>query len=142
MSAEIIEGKAIAASLRERIAGAVAQMHSAHGCTPALAVVLVGDDPASQVYVKNKGIATKKAGMRSIEHRLAATATEDEVVAQVRALNEDPEVDGILVQLPLPDHIDSSRVINEINPQKDVDGLLWQNSRPFPVQNMVDQNNG
>ena len=101
----IIDGKAFAAALREKIAGAVSSLNAKHAMQPGLAVVLVGDDPASQVYVRNKGIATEQAGMRSTEHRLPATAREDEVVALVRALNHDDSVDGILVQLPLPDHI-------------------------------------
>lgn len=128
MTAELIDGKAAAANLRETIAAAVAKMQDGAGVQPALAVVLVGDDPASQVYVRNKGIATKKAGMRSIEHRLAADASEADVVKLVGELNADDGVDGILVQLPLPDHIDSSRVINEIDPSKDVDGLTEANA--------------
>ncbi|MHA7871207.1 MAG: bifunctional methylenetetrahydrofolate dehydrogenase/methenyltetrahydrofolate cyclohydrolase FolD [Hyphococcus sp.] len=128
MSADIIDGKAVAADLRETIAAAVAKMKQTSGVEPALAVVLVGDDPASQVYVRNKGIATKKAGMRSIEHRLPADVSEAQVVDLVRRLNADDDIDGILVQLPLPDHIDSSRVINEIDPAKDVDGLTEVNA--------------
>jgi methylenetetrahydrofolate dehydrogenase (NADP+)/methenyltetrahydrofolate cyclohydrolase len=128
MSADIIDGKAIAADVRERVAAAVARMKAEHGQTPGLAVVLVGDDPASQVYVKNKGVATEKAGMRSIEHRLSADTPEAQVVELVRSLNADADVDGILVQLPLPDHINSSRVINEIDPDKDVDGLTEINA--------------
>lgn len=124
----IIDGKAFAAALREKIAGAVSSLNAKHAMQPGLAVVLVGDDPASQVYVRNKGIATEKAGMRSIEHRLPATVSEDEVVALVRALNHDDSVDGILVQLPLPDHIASENVINEIHPDKDVDGLTEANA--------------
>lgn len=123
MTAEIIDGKAVAADLRAKLAIEVASMREAHGLEPCLAVVLVGEDPASQVYVKNKGIATRKAGMRSLEHRLPADAGEDEVAALVRSLNADDAVDGILVQLPLPDHIDAGRIINEIDPAKDVDGL-------------------
>jgi len=128
MSAEIIDGKAVAASVREKVAHAVAGLVQEHGVQPALAVVLVGEDPASQVYVRNKGVATEKAGMRSIEHKLPETASEDEVVALVRKLNEDDAVDGILVQLPLPKHIASDRVINEIHPDKDVDGLTEANA--------------
>lgn len=128
MTADLIDGNAAAADLRETIARAVAKMQDEAGVQPALAVVLVGDDPASQVYVRNKGVATKKAGMRSIEHRLAADASEADVVKLVGELNADDGVDGILVQLPLPDHIDSSRVINEIDPSKDVDGLTEANA--------------
>ena len=128
MTAEIIDGKAVASDLRDRLAVDVASMREAHGVEPCLAVVLVGEDPASQVYVKNKGIATRKAGMRSLEHRLPADAKEDDVAALVRALNEDETVDGVLVQLPLPGHIDSGRIINEIDPAKDVDGLTEVNA--------------
>lgn len=128
MSADLIDGKAIAAALRESIASAVSTLSADHGVKPALAVVLVGEDPASQVYVRNKGIATEKAGMTSIEHRLPADAAQDDVVALVRSLNADNDVDGILVQLPLPDHINSALVINEIDPSKDVDGLTEVNA--------------
>jgi len=115
----IIDGKHVAADTRASVAAAVATLDF----TPTLAVVLVGDDPASQVYVRNKIKFTEEAGMRSVEHRLPATSTESEVVEIVRALNADPDIDGILVQLPLPDHIDSDSVIAEIDPAKDVDGL-------------------
>lgn len=128
MSAELIDGKAAAAALREKIAGAVMQMKTEHGLQPGLAVVLVGEDPASQVYVRNKGIATERAGMQSIEHRLPADATEDAAADLVRRLNNDDAVDGILVQLPLPDHINSARIIEEIDPAKDVDGLTEANA--------------
>ncbi len=128
MTADLIDGKAVAAALRETIAGAVAKMKADSDVQPALAVVLVGDDPASQVYVRNKGVATHKAGMRSIEHRLPAHAAQDDVIALVSDLNADDNVDGILVQLPLPAHIDSSMVINEIDPSKDVDGLTEVNA--------------
>jgi methylenetetrahydrofolate dehydrogenase (NADP+)/methenyltetrahydrofolate cyclohydrolase len=119
MSANIIDGKQVAAKLRATVGIAVGQL----SITPTLAVVLVGDDPASQVYVRNKIKFTKEAGMRSLERRLPSDVSEAEVVAAVRALNADPDVDGILVQLPLPGHIDSDRVIAEIDPDKDVDGL-------------------
>ena len=115
----LIDGKAIAAQTRQTVSDAVAALP----ITPTLAVVLVGDDPASQVYVRSKIKFTKQTGMRSIERRLPARATQDEVIATVRALNDDPEVDGILVQLPLPDHLNSDQVIAEIDPEKDVDGL-------------------
>lgn len=119
MSDNLIDGKQVAARLRAAVGLAVSQL----SITPTLAVVLVGDDPASHVYVRNKIKFTKEAGMRSLEHRLPADVSEAEVVATVRALNVDPDVDGILVQLPLPAHINSDRVIAEINPDKDVDGL-------------------
>ncbi|WP_375204188.1 bifunctional methylenetetrahydrofolate dehydrogenase/methenyltetrahydrofolate cyclohydrolase FolD [Hyphococcus sp.] len=124
----IIDGKAIAASVREKVAGAVADIKAKHDLQPALAVVLVGEDPASQVYVRNKHVATEKSGMRSIEHKLPEDTSEDDVVALVRKLNDDDAVDGILVQLPLPKHISSDRVINEIHPDKDVDGLTEVNA--------------
>ncbi len=115
----VIDGKAVAAETRASVAAAV----SALDVTPTLAVVLVGDDPASHVYVRNKIKFTEEAGMRSLEHRLPETASQSEVVEIVRALNADGDVDGILVQLPLPAHIDSDTVIAEIDPAKDVDGL-------------------
>lgn len=119
MPADIIDGKAYAAGLRERIGKAVNDVPA----PPCLAVVLVGDDPASRVYVKNKIKFTKATGMRSLEHRLPQTATEGRIIKTVRALNADDSVDGILVQLPLPDGINSDAVIAEIDPAKDVDGL-------------------
>ncbi|MBL8699372.1 MAG: bifunctional methylenetetrahydrofolate dehydrogenase/methenyltetrahydrofolate cyclohydrolase FolD [Alphaproteobacteria bacterium] len=119
MTARPIDGKATAARLRGEIARAVAQAPAA----PGLAVVLVGEDPASAVYVRNKGAATREVGMRSIEHKLPATATQDELLALVARLNGDPEVDGILVQLPLPRQIDAQAVIAAIDPAKDVDGF-------------------
>jgi methylenetetrahydrofolate dehydrogenase (NADP+)/methenyltetrahydrofolate cyclohydrolase len=124
----IIDGKAIAAEVRGKVAVAVAAIKAKHGLQPALAVVLVGEDPASQVYVRNKGVATEQSGMGSIEHKLPESASEEEVVALVRKLNHDDAVDGILVQLPLPKHIASERVINEIHPDKDVDGLTESNA--------------
>ena len=122
MSATIIDGKAYAAGLRARIAGAVATLQSS-GVVPGLAVVLVGEDPASQVYVRNKARQTVEAGMRSFEHRLAASVSEAEVLALVARLNADPTVDGILVQLPLPQQVDTQKVIEAIDPAKDVDGF-------------------
>lgn len=121
--AKIIDGKAFAAGLRERVGAAVAQIRSEHGLTPGLAVVLVGEDPASQVYVRNKGKQTVEAGMESFEHRLPAETGEAELLAKVRELNADPKVNGILVQLPLPDHMDDQSVISTIDPDKDVDGF-------------------
>jgi len=114
-----IDGKAVAAATRDDVAKAVKSL----SIQPTLAVVLVGDDPASQVYVRNKIKFTEEAGMRSLEHRLSADASQAEVIEIVRQLNADADVDGILVQLPLPDHIDANAVIAEIDPAKDVDGL-------------------
>jgi len=119
MSGNLIDGKAVAARLRADVGAAVSDLP----VSPTLAVVLIGDDPASQVYVRSKIKFTKAAGMNSIERRLPANTSESDVIAIVRALNVDSDVDGILVQLPLPDHIDSDRVIAEIDPDKDVDGL-------------------
>lgn len=119
MSATKIDGKAYASGLRDRIAEAVKTLPG----QPTLAVVLIGDDPASKVYVNNKIKFTKETGMRSVEHRLAADVDEASVIQVVRNLNEDPDVDGILVQLPLPKHLNENRVIEEIDPGKDVDGL-------------------
>src|SRR5215207_3322211 len=120
--ASVIDGKAIAARLRARVATAVARL-AEQGIVPGLAVVLVGDNPASQVYVRNKGRQTLEAGMRSYDHALPASASEAEVLALVARLNADPDVDGILVQLPLPPHIDAQKVIEAIDPCKDVDGF-------------------
>jgi methylenetetrahydrofolate dehydrogenase (NADP+)/methenyltetrahydrofolate cyclohydrolase len=121
--ARIIDGKAIAASLRARVAKKVEWLEAQHGLTPGLAVVLVGEDPASQVYVRNKGIATEAAGMRSFTHRLPVTAGEDELLALIARLNADPAVSGFLVQMPLPKQINPDRVIAAIDPAKDVDGF-------------------
>ena len=123
MTARIIDGKAAAAALRGQVGAEVAKFHAATGRAPGLAVVLVGEDPASAVYVRSKGKATTEAGMLSFEHRLPATATQDELVALVDTLNADQTVDGILVQLPLPPHIDERVIITRINPDKDVDGF-------------------
>ena len=122
-TAQIIDGKAIASGLRARIAAQVAIFKQRHGVTPGLTVVLVGDDPASQVYVRSKGRQTVEAGMHSDEIRLPADAHQDQVLAIVRRLNADPTVHGILVQLPLPKQIDELAVIGAIDPEKDVDGL-------------------
>ena len=127
MCAEIIDGKAFAAALRARVAEAVAGLKAAHGVTPGLAVVLVGDDPASAIYVRNKGAQTREAGMHSEEHRLPAEATEAAVLAIVDRLNRDPRVHGILVQLPLPPQVDSARVLDAVAPAKDVDGFHVEN---------------
>ncbi|ARC87996.1 bifunctional methylenetetrahydrofolate dehydrogenase/methenyltetrahydrofolate cyclohydrolase FolD [Rhodovulum sp. MB263] len=127
MTATLIDGKAFAASIREKVAAHVAAMKAEHGLTPGLAVVLVGEDPASQVYVRNKGQQTKEVGMASFEHRLAAETSEAELLALIAQLNDDPAVHGILVQLPVPDHIDEAKVINAIDPAKDVDGFHISN---------------
>ncbi|MGI9414680.1 MAG: bifunctional methylenetetrahydrofolate dehydrogenase/methenyltetrahydrofolate cyclohydrolase FolD [Hyphomicrobiales bacterium] len=121
--AKIIDGRAYAQALRERIGTAVAGLKADHDLTPGLAVVLVGEDPASQVYVRNKARQTTEAAMNSWEHRLPATASEAELLDLVESLNTDPAVHGILVQLPLPGQIDTDKVINTINPDKDVDGF-------------------
>ena len=123
MSARIIDGKAAAAALRARVAIEVARLRVATGRAPGLAVVLVGEDPASAVYVRSKGKATVEAGMSSFEHKLSADISEGELLDLVDRLNADPAVDGILVQLPLPDHIDANKVITAIDPDKDVDGF-------------------
>ncbi len=122
MTATIIDGKAYAEGLRARIANAVREL-SGKGVTPGLAVVIVGEDPASQLYVKNKARQTVEVGMRSFEHVLPASTSEAELLALVAQLNADPAVDGILVQLPLPKQIDAQKVIEAIDPAKDVDGF-------------------
>lgn len=121
--ARIIDGKAIAEGLRARVGKAVAWLKETHGLTPGLAVVLVGEDPASQVYVRNKGLATEAAGMRSYTHRLPVTANEGELLALIAQLNGDPAISGFLVQMPLPKQINPDRVIAAIAPEKDVDGF-------------------
>ena len=123
MSARIIDGKAAALELRTRIAKEVLAFREATGRAPGLAVVLVGDDPASSVYVRSKGRSTLEAGMESFEHRLPAETSQDELIALVDQLNADPAVDGILVQLPLPEQIDERVIITRISPDKDVDGF-------------------
>ena len=123
MTAQIIDGKAIAEALRGRIGAAVADLNAAHAIVPGLAVVLVGEDAASQVYVKNKGIATKQAGMRSFEYRLPEDTPEAVLLDKVGELNADPSVNGILVQFPVPAQIAQQKVIDTIDPAKDVDGL-------------------
>ena len=122
-AAKVIDGKKFAENLRARIATAIAHLKSAHGLTPGLAVVLVGEDPASQVYVRNKARQTVEVGMKSVEHQMDAATSESDLLAMVEQLNNDPSIHGILVQLPLPDHIDANKVINSINPDKDVDGF-------------------
>lgn len=122
MTATLIDGKAFAAALRARIATAVAAM-KAQGITPGLAVVLVGEDPASQVYVRSKGRMTREVGMNSYEHRLSADTPQADLLALIDRLNADASVNGILVQLPLPPHMDEAAVINAVDPAKDVDGF-------------------
>lgn len=123
MSAAVIDGKAFAATLRAKVADYAATFEQSAGRKAGLAVVLVGDDPASQVYVRSKGKATLECGMASFEYKLPDTATQTELLALVDRLNADPEVDGILVQLPLPGHLDEQTVVERISPAKDVDGL-------------------
>ena len=125
--ATVLDGKAFAATIRERVAEGVKTLGALHGVTPGLAVVLVGEDPASEVYVRNKGRQTTEAGMASFEHKLPADTTQAELLALVGTLNEDPAVHGILCQLPLPEHIDETTVINAIDPAKDVDGFHISN---------------
>jgi len=119
----IIDGKAFAVELRARVATAVSRLESSHGLIPGLAVVLVGEDPASEVYVRNKGKQTVEVGMASFEHRLSDQTTEGELLVLIDQLNSDPTVHGILVQLPLPAQINTHAVINAIDPDKDVDGF-------------------
>jgi methylenetetrahydrofolate dehydrogenase (NADP+)/methenyltetrahydrofolate cyclohydrolase len=134
--AQIIDGKQIAANVRAEVAAEVARLQKEHGLKPGLAVVLVGENPASKVYVANKAKQTVEVGMNSWEHRLPAETSEADVLALVNKLNNDPACHGILVQLPLPKHINSEKVLNSINPDKDVDGFhpvnvgrLWVGER-------------
>ncbi|MGF1502038.1 MAG: bifunctional methylenetetrahydrofolate dehydrogenase/methenyltetrahydrofolate cyclohydrolase FolD [Paracoccaceae bacterium] len=127
MAAELIDGKAFAAKVRAEVADHVARLKAEHGITPGLAVVLVGENPASQVYVKNKGTQTREAGMASFETRLEADVSEAVLLEEVARLNADPAVHGILVQLPLPEHMNADAVINAIDPAKDVDGFHISN---------------
>ncbi|KKJ76083.1 methenyltetrahydrofolate cyclohydrolase [Kiloniella litopenaei] len=127
-TATIIDGKKFSATLRGRIAEEVTRLKNDHNLTPGLAVVLVGEDPASQVYVRSKGKQTLEAGMNSYEHKMPAETTQEELLAKVEELNNDPAVHGILVQLPVPDHIDDHAIINAIDPNKDVDGFHVINS--------------
>jgi len=122
-TAHIIDGKAAAARLRETVAAEVSRLQHSHNLRPGLAVVLVGEDPASQIYVRNKGRQTIEVGMLSREYRLDASVTESEVLQLIDTLNRDPEIHGILAQLPMPAHIDEQRVIDTISPKKDVDGF-------------------
>jgi methylenetetrahydrofolate dehydrogenase (NADP+)/methenyltetrahydrofolate cyclohydrolase len=128
MSARVIDGKAVAAAVRERVKVDVAAYKEETGRTPGLATVLVGDDPASEIYVSNKRRTTEEVGMRSIHHGPEASIREEELLDLVRELGEDDDVDGILVQLPLPAHLDSDAVVQALNPEKDVDGLTPVNA--------------
>jgi len=131
--ASLIDGKAFSQTLVERVAAAAARLESTHGVKPGLAVVIVGEDPASQLYVRNKGETTLKAGMRSDTHRLPVETTQDELLALIAQLNADAGIHGILVQLPLPKHIDSSAVLDAISPDKDVDGFHVVNAGRLAV---------
>jgi methylenetetrahydrofolate dehydrogenase (NADP+)/methenyltetrahydrofolate cyclohydrolase len=123
MTAKLIDGKAAALALRERVAGEVARLRDAAGRAPGLAVVLVGEHPPSAAYVRSKVKATREAGMESFEHKMPSSVSQDELVAMIDRLNADPAVDGILVQLPLPPQIDERVIITRISPDKDVDGF-------------------
>jgi methylenetetrahydrofolate dehydrogenase (NADP+) / methenyltetrahydrofolate cyclohydrolase len=127
MTATVIDGKAFAARVRGEVAAHVARLREANGLVPGLAVVLVGEDPASQVYVRNKHASTIEVGMASFEHRLSADTSEADLLSLIGRLNADPAVHGILVQLPLPKHLDSELAINSIAPSKDVDGFHISN---------------
>ncbi len=128
MAARIIDGKAVAATVRARVAEEVKSFESERGRTPLLTTVIVGDDPASEVYVAGKHRACEEVGMRSSHHGLAAETSEAELLALVDRLNRDPDVDGILVQLPVPEQIDPDRIVAAIDPGKDVDGLTPMNA--------------
>ena len=127
MTATIIDGKAFAAKVRSEVAAHVARLKEEQGLQPGLAVVLVGEDPASQVYVGAKGKQTVEVGMKSVEHKLPADTSEADLLALIAGLNADPSIHGILVQLPLPGHLNSELVINSIDPTKDVDGFHISN---------------
>ena len=127
MSAKIIDGKEFAAGVRAKVATHVARLKDEHDLTPGLAVVLVGEDPASEVYVRNKGKQTVEVGMHSVEHKLDADTTEEALLALIDDLNNDPSIHGILCQLPLPGHLNEELVINSILPEKDVDGFHISN---------------
>ena len=127
MTAEIIDGKAFAAKVRAKVATHVARLKADHNIQPGLAVVLVGEDPASQVYVRSKGKMTVEVGMNSYEHKLPTDTPEADVLALIERLNNDADVHGILVQLPLPDHMNEDLVVNAVDPAKDVDGFSISN---------------
>lgn len=128
MAAQIIDGKVLAEVVRARVAAEVARLVRDHGLKPGLAVILVGDDPASQIYVRSKGEQSLAAGMHSVTHRLPADTPEDTVIALVRELNADPAIHGVLVQLPMPGHVNERRVLDALDPAKDVDGLTIANA--------------
>jgi methylenetetrahydrofolate dehydrogenase (NADP+)/methenyltetrahydrofolate cyclohydrolase len=128
MTARIIDGKAAAASLRTRVAAETAKLKAAHGLVPGLATVLVGNDPASEIYVRNKGKTAEKLGYKSVHVSLPATASEAEVLKQVKALNDDKSVHGILVQMPLPKQVRDQAVLDTLDPAKDVDALTPTNA--------------
>jgi len=128
VSAKVIDGKAVAAKVRERVRSEVAEYADANGRAPGLATVLVGDDPASQIYVHNKHKASEEVGIRSFDHQLTVQTTEDELLGLIERLNSDQAVDGILVQLPLPEQIDPDAVLATLDPGKDVDGLTPTNA--------------
>ena len=127
MAAKVIDGKEFAASVRAQVAEQVSKLKDEHNIIPGLAVVLVGEDAASQVYVRNKHASTIEVGMNSYEHRLSADTTESDLLKLINDLNNDPKVNGILCQLPLPKHLDKELVINSIIPEKDVDGFHISN---------------
>ncbi|MFZ9022917.1 MAG: tetrahydrofolate dehydrogenase/cyclohydrolase catalytic domain-containing protein, partial [Litorivicinaceae bacterium] len=138
MTALRIDGKAFAEQVRQEVAEGVSALKASHGVTPGLAVVLVGEDPASQVYVRNKVKQTEACGMRSFHHVLDVETSREFLMSLIQSLNADPAVHGILVQLPLPAHLDSKDVIEAIDPAKDVDGFhtsnvgeLWTGGNPF-----------
>ena len=127
MTATIIDGKEFAGRVRAQVAKHVTRLKADHGIVPGLAVVLVGEDPASEVYVRSKGKMTVEVGMKSVEHKLKAETSEEDLLALIADLNADPEIHGILVQLPLPKHLNEDLVINSIDPAKDVDGFHISN---------------
>src|SRR5579871_817212 len=128
MAAQVIDGRALADVVRQRVAAEVAELVRDHGVKPGLAVILVGDDPASQIYVRSKGEQSLAAGMLSVTHRLPADTPETVVIDLVRQLNVDPAIHGVLTQLPMPKHIDERRVLDALDPAKDVDGLTIANA--------------
>jgi len=128
MAARIIDGRAVAAEVRARVAAEVGAFEAEHGRTPVLVTVIVGEDPASEIYVRSKHKACEEVGMRSLHHGLPGETSEDELLALVGELGLDPDVDGILVQIPVPDQIDPDRVVAAIDPHKDVDGLTQVNA--------------